>query len=138
MRLNSPIVFCKDFSFCKDCKHDESVTFARSLVRFNDQECVTTYKARTGRYDAIARHSSLPKVLPGMEEAFFRLPVKVLAALEIDKPTSRQASSRSISTRVQITLPTPLPILHIRYVDKTRVEPIASKTRTLGPLEHRS
>lgn len=138
MRLNSPIVFCKDFSFCKDCKHDESVTFARSLVRSNDQECVMTYKARTGRYDAIARLFLLPKVLPGMEEASFHLPMKVLAALGIDKPTSRQASLKSISTCVQITLPTHLPILHIRYVDKTQVGPIASKTQTLGPLEHMS
>lgn len=102
------------------------------------KECVTTYKVRTGRYDAIARLSSLPKVLPDTEEASFHLPMKVLAALETDKPTSRQASLKSISTCVQITLPTHLPISHIRYVDKTQVEPIASKIRTLGPLEHRS
>jgi hypothetical protein len=37
MRLNSPIVFCRDFSCCKDCKHDKSVILADWLVRFDDR-----------------------------------------------------------------------------------------------------
>ena len=98
---------------------------------------MATYKARTERCDAIARPSSLPKVLPDMGEASFHLPAKVLAVLEIDKPTLRQASSKSISACGQRPPPAHLPILHIQYVDKTQVGPTASRTQTLGLLEHK-
>jgi hypothetical protein len=44
-------------------------------VRSDSQELVATYMVRTGRYDATARPSSLPRALLDTEEVLTHLPV---------------------------------------------------------------